>query len=206
MWEHRLIWTSDPPSWWDEVWSAAAETLRGRDPETRPDTYLVLPDRPDVGLKLRGQKGDFEIKVRHAARDGWELWEKIPFFSWSDLEAARLAVLLERELPSAPIDPTAAPADGVKALLGRAQISWREVKIEKARMQARAGELVPAFASSGVEPGWLAELVVFDGAGPTARSICFETMAPEASVARLIPEAGRASCAGYPEFLIDALT
>ena len=206
MWEHRLIWAAGAPSWWDEVWTAAAAALRGRAPEDRPDTYLVLPDRPDVGLKLRGREGALEMKVRHAARDGWELWEKIPFFAWNDLEAARFAVLLERDLPAAPIDTAVTPAAGVKALLSRAQISWRETTVTKTRMQGRAGDLVPAWAPTGVAPEWLAEIVVFDGAGPTARSICFETMAPEASVARLIPEAGRASCAGYPEFLIDALT
>jgi hypothetical protein len=206
MWEHRLIWTSDPPSWWDAAWTAARDALiaRGRGPEDRPDIYLVLPDRPDVGLKLRGQKGEFEVKVRHAARDGWELWEKIPFFAWNDLEAARFAVLLQCDCPAAAAGATATPVDGVKALLGAAGVSWHDVTISKARMQARAGDLVPAFASGGVDPRWLAELVVFDGAGPTARSICFETMAPEASVAGSIPDAGKARHVGYPEFLIGA--
>ena len=204
MWEYRLVWASASPPWWDKTWSVAQDALRrqGRDPENRPDTYLVLPDRPDVGLKLRGQKGELEVKVRHAARDGWELWEKIPFFAWNDLEAARFAALLRREFPAGSIDREATPVDGVKALLGAAGVSWRDVTISKARMQARAGDLVPAFASSGVDPRWLAEFVVFDGAGPTARSICFETMAPEAGVAGSIPDAGKARRAGYPEFLI----
>ena len=206
MWEHRLIWTADAPSWWDEVWTAGAAALhrRERAAEDRPDTYLVLPDRPDVGLKLRGLDGELEIKVRHAARDGWELWEKVPFFEWNDFEAARFSVLLERELPAAPIDTRATPVDGVKTLLGAAGIPWREARLDKVRLQARAGDLVPALASDGIDPHWLAELVVFDGAGPTARSICFETMAPEASLADSIPDAGRAICAGYPEFLIGA--
>src|SRR3954470_4089103 len=130
MWEQRLIWTAGPPSWWSDTWAAARAALRlhGREPEDRPDTYLVLADRPDVGLKLRGQAGVLEIKVRHAARDGWELWEKTPFFRWNDLEASRLAVLLQHEFPAGPVDPKLAPVDGVKALLTGAGISWREMK------------------------------------------------------------------------------
>jgi hypothetical protein len=184
----------------------AQEALRRheRDAENRPDTYLVLADRPDVGLKLRGKEGEFEVKVRHAARDGWELWEKIPFFAWNDLEAARFATLLQREFPAGSIDTEATPVDGVKALLTNAGVSWREITIDKIRMQARAGDLMPAFASKGVDAAWLAEIVEISGAGPTARSICFETMAPEASVAGSISGAGTARRAGYPEFLIGA--
>src|SRR5262245_22307690 len=136
MWEHRLIWIADPPCWWDTARSTARDTLRqrGRKPEDRPDTYLVLADRPDVGLKLRGAKGEFEVKVRHDARDGWELWEKIPFFAWNDLEAARFAALLQREFQAASIDAKATPVTGVKALLTEAAVPWQEITIEKTRM------------------------------------------------------------------------
>src|SRR5262249_46479663 len=158
MWEHRLIWTSAAPSWWDEAWMVAREALRrhAREPERRPDTYLVLADRPDIGLKLRGKDGELEVKVRHDVRDGWELWAKIPFFAWNDLEAARFAALLRRECPSGSIDAKAAPVDGVKALLGSVDVSWREITIGKTRMQARAADLAPAFTAKGVEPSWLA--------------------------------------------------
>jgi hypothetical protein len=206
MWEHRLIWTADPPPWWDATWTAAREALRrhGRQPEDRPDTYLVLADRPDVGLKLRGKAGEFEVKVRHDARDNWELWEKIPFFVWNDLEAARLSALLQREFPAAAIDTKATPVEGVKALLGGAGVAWREMKIDKTRMQARAGDiLAPLWA--GVDPAWLLELVTIDGAGATARSICFEAMGPNADVARALPDAGAARNIGYPEYLIRAM-
>lgn len=182
----------------------AREALRrhAREPERRPDTYLVLADRPDIGLKLRGKDGELEVKVRHDVRDGWELWEKIPFFAWNDLEAARFAALLRRECPSGSIDAKAAPVDGVKALLGSVDVSWREITIGKTRMQARAADLAPAFTAKGVEPSWLAEFAVIEGASATARSVCFEAMAPESGVAGALPDARAAKNVGYPEFLI----
>lgn len=206
MWEYRLIWTAAAPSWWDATRATAIDALKrhGREPEHRPDTYLVLDDRPDVGLKLRGKKGEFEAKVRHDARDGWELWEKIPFFQWNDLEAARLASLLQREFAFESIDTKATPVDGVKALLTSAGESWREITLDKVRLQARAGDLVPDLATNGIDPAWLAEMAEISGAGPVARSICFETMAPETGVAGAIPDADRARNIGYPEWLIDA--
>jgi hypothetical protein len=204
MWEYRLIWTAAPPPWWDQTWTAAQSAVRrhSREPEDRPDTYLVLDDRPDVGLKLRGKSGELEIKVRHAARDGWELWEKIPFFGWSDLEAARFAALMQREFAGGAIDAGAKPVDGVKALLTSAKAPWREVIVDKTRSQGRAGDLVPWLSSNGIEPDWLAEIVEIRSSGRTARSICFETMAPEAKLA--LPDAGTAGNLGYPEFLIGA--
>lgn len=205
MWEYRLIWAAAPPPGWDETWTAATAALQrqSRTPEDRPDTYLVLDDRPDVGLKLRGKEGEFEIKVRHDARDGWELWEKIPFFRWNALEAARFAALMQREFPRSPIDAEATAVDGVKTVLKAAGVPWREIVLNKVRMQARAGDLVPSLLSNGIEPAWLAEIVVIKAGSRTARSICFETMAPEARVGAL-PGAGAARNIGYPEFLIDA--
>jgi hypothetical protein len=204
MWEYRVIWLAAPPPWWDETWTAARAALQraSRAPEDRPDTYLVLDDRPDVGVKLRG-KDELEIKVRHDAREGWELWEKIPVYEWSDLEAARFTSLLQLDLPAGPIDAQAHPADGVRALLTGAGVTWREVVLDKTRMQARADALVPGLSSHGIEPAWLAELVEIRGAGLTARSICFETMAPEAGVGALSGARGARNI-GYPEFLIDA--
>src|SRR5262245_32945616 len=156
MWEHRLIWTGAAPAWWDGAWATARGALQphGGQPEGRPDTYLVLADRPDVGLKLRGEGREFEIKVRHAARDGWELWEKTPFFRWNDLEAARLAVLLQREFPPGRVDSHATPVDGVKALLSGAGVAWREMTVGKTRMQARAGDLLPSLALHAMDPVW----------------------------------------------------
>jgi hypothetical protein len=204
MWEYRLIWTDAAPPWWDDAWTAAGSALKrqSRKPEDRPDTYLVLDDRPDVGLKLRGKEGEFEIKVRHDVRNGWELWEKIPFFRWNALEGARVAALMQREFPRGPLDAQAKPVDGVKALLEAAGVPWREVVLDKERMQARTGDLVPSLLSKEIEPAWLAEIVLIKAGGRTARSICFETMAPETGVGAL-PGAGAARNIGYPEFLID---
>jgi hypothetical protein len=205
MWEYRLIWIAAPPPWWDDTWTAAVSALQrqSREPEPRPDTYLVLDDRPDVGLKLRGTDGEFEIKVRHDARDGWELWEKTPVFGWDALEAARFAALMQREFPPGPIDAHANAVDGVKTLLTSAGVSWREVVLDKSRMQGRADDLVPGLSSRGIEPAWLAEIVEIKTGALTAHSICFETMAPEAAIGGL-PGAGAARNIGYPEFLIDA--
>jgi hypothetical protein len=207
MWEYRLIWTEAAPSWWDDAWTAAAAALQrqSRNPEDRPDTYLVLADRPDVGLKLRGKDGEFEVKTRHDARAGWELWEKTPFFGWNALEAARFSVLLQREFPRGAIDAGTTAVDGAKALLTGAGVTWREVTLGKTRMQARADELIPSPASTSIEPSWLAEMVEITGAGPTARSICFETMAPEAGVSDALPSARGAANIGYPAFLIRAV-
>lgn len=83
MWELRLVWFSGKPAWWDETWKKGVESLarQQRKPEPRPDLYLVVPDRVDVGLKLRGgAEGDFDAKVLHARSVGWELWEKIAYF------------------------------------------------------------------------------------------------------------------------------
>src|SRR5689334_11326717 len=117
MWEYRLIWDSAPPAWWNAAWRAGERALaaRGRSPEQRPDTYLVIVDRPDVGLKTRGTAGDFEAKLRHRCEDGWELWEKIPFFRWNDLERTRLSVAMQHDLS----DTSAAqnPVAGVTAAL-----------------------------------------------------------------------------------------
>jgi len=204
MWEYRLIWMAAPPPWWDATWTAAAAALRrqSREPEQRPDTYLVLDDRPDVGLKLRGTDGEFEIKVRHDARDGWELWEKTPFFGWNALEAARFAALMQRDVPDGSIDAEASAVDGVMRLLTAAELPWREVVLHKVRMQARADDLVPGLSANGIDPAWLAELVEIAHGSRTARSICFETMAPEARIT--LEGAAGASNMGYPAFLIDA--
>lgn len=201
MWEHRIFWDSASPVWWNDAWSDARAALQrqNRAPEDRPDTYLVLDDRPDVGLKLRGVEGEFEIKVRHDVRDGWELWEKVPFFTWNDLEAARLAALLRRDLPPGRIDARDTPVAGATALLDGINVAWREIRLAKTRMQARAGDLLPAFLSSAVDPDWIAEIVQFDTGDATARSICFEAMTPGA---RTLPASGGRP-AGYPEFLIS---
>lgn len=201
MWEHRIFWDSAPPSWWSEVWTSARAALQRqhRTPEDRPDTYLVLGDRPDVGLKLRGAQGEFEIKVRHQVRDGWELWEKVPFFAWNDLEAARLAALLRCRPTARHIDARATPVAGATALLDGNGVVWREIRIDKTRMQARAGDLLPALSSRVVDPDWIAEIVQFHTGTAIARSICYEAMIPGAGA---LPDSAGGRPAGYPEFLI----
>jgi hypothetical protein len=203
MWENRLIWTAAAPPWWPDAWGNAIAALRRqrREAEDRPDTYLVLPDRADVGLKLRGQDGQLEVKVRHESTAGWELWEKIPFFEWNALEGARLAAILQRDLPQEGIDPDAEPVAGVKALLRAAAMPWREIEVGKQRMQARTGDLLPGLAAS-LDPAWLAEIVEIDVGGRTSRSICFETMSPDGNVADALPDGTAGRNTGYPAFLI----
>jgi hypothetical protein len=206
MWEYRLIWTAAAPSWWERAWKNGEALFQreSRNLEGRPDTYLVLKDRPDVGLKLRGgAEEEFDVKVLHHRKDGWELWEKITFFRWNDLEVKRFAVTLQRDLP---LDVTAesTPAAGVKKLLAAAGIECFVQLIEKRRMQARVDELLPDFGEM-IRPSWLAELVEFrvQSDGGPVRSICLETMSPGTGAAPLEP--GGALCAGYPEFLIRHL-
>ena len=202
MWEFRLIWSTNGPRWWDAAWQAgvAALAAHSRMPEERPDTYLVLPDRPDVGLKIRGSGGEFEAKLRHRREDGWELWEKIPFFRWNDLEAARFSAALQQKLPGA---PTAAPTalDGVKSSLRSASIRARELKVEKKRLQTRAADLSSALGYGAVDSDWLGELVEIHVAGtPVARSICFEAMQNTGGPVA-IADSAKAEMLGYPEFL-----
>lgn len=207
MWEYRLIWPTAAPSWWDNAWKTA-ELLFEREhrkAEGRPDTYLVLRDRPDVGLKLRGGAEDeFDMKVRHSIKDGWELWEKITFFRWNHVEATRFAAALQRDLPLNAVSSESTPADGVKNILAAAGIEGVVRQVEKQRMQARADELLPKFAGT-IPPTWLAELVEFQtqNNGPLVRSICLETISPDAGAAP--PESEGALCLGYPEFLIRDL-
>ena len=207
MWEYRLIWTAEAPAWWEHAWKNGEALIQreGRKPEGRPDTYLVLKDRPDVGLKMRGgAEEEFEVKVLHQRKDGWELWEKFTFSRWNDLEAKRFAVTLQRDLPLAAVTSEGTPAAGVKKLLAGAGIDWFVQLIEKRRMQARADELLPDFGEM-IQPSWLAELVEFrtQSDGRPVRSTCLETMSPGPNATPLEPEG--ALCAGYPHFLIKHL-
>jgi len=204
MWEYRLIWPTAAPSWWEDALKTGEVLFQrqNRMAEGRPDTYLVLHDRPDVGLKLRGGAEDeFEMKVRHSRKDGWELWEKIIFFRWNNIEARRFAAALQRDLPLDGVTSESTPAAGVKKILAAAGIEGILQKVEKRRMQARADELLPKFVGA-TQPTWLAELVEFrtQNNGCMVRSICLETMSPSAGAAPLEPEG--ALCVGYPEFLI----
>lgn len=205
MWEYRLIWPAAAPSWWDDAWKTA-EVLFEREKrktEGRPDTYLVLRDRPDVGLKLRGGAEDeFDMKVRHSSKDGWELWEKITFFRWNNVEATRFAAALQRDLPLDVVTSESTPADGVKKILAAAGIDRVVRQVEKRRMQARADELLPK-SLGAIPPTWLAELVEFrtHNNGPLVRSICLEAMSSSAAPL----ESEGALCLGYPEFLIRDL-
>src|ERR1044072_6970683 len=113
MWEYRLMWPNAAPSWWDDTFETGEVLLQRQNQmaEVGPDTYLVLPDRPDVGLKLRGGAEDeFEMKVRHSLKDGWELWEKIIFFRWNKIEARRFAAALQRDLPMDGVSSESTPA------------------------------------------------------------------------------------------------
>jgi hypothetical protein len=162
----------------------------------------VLHDRSDVGLKLRGGAEDeFDMKVRHSRKDGWELWEKITFFRWNDLEARRFALALQRDLPLDAVSSESTPAAGVKKILAAGHIEGIVRHVEKRRMQARADELLPKFVET-IQPSWLAELVEFRTRDNSrvVRSICLETMAQSEGRAPLEPEG--ALCIGYPEFLI----
>lgn len=55
MWEYRLVWTKQAPSWWGKIWQRGTALLqeRGLPPDSRADTYLVLPGRADVGLNKK---------------------------------------------------------------------------------------------------------------------------------------------------------
>ncbi len=205
MWEYRLIWPAASPPWWDAAWQRGEAVLRryGRSLEARPDTYLLIEGRPDVGLKLRGgAEEEFDIKAIHHRDRAWELWEKITFFRWNDLEAKRFAAILQRDLPLDDIAAATTPAQGARILLDAAAIESRLLTVAKRRMQARADELLPQFLGPTFSRSWLVELVEFraEGADSPVRSICIETMSPLPGGEPLPPDGGL--CAGYPEFLL----
>lgn len=206
MWEYRLAWTAGKPVWWDEAWKSGTAALRrqDREPEKRPDLYLVLLDRADVGLKLRGgAEGDFDAKVLHARSGGWELWEKVAFFKWNELEAIRFAALLhERRSPDA-IAASGTPTLGAQAELENLRIRFEDVKVEKTRIQTSAGAMFGAITASQCSSDWLAELVEIrlPDRGEPLFSVCVETMDPIRGGTEPFA-AGGALCCGYPELLI----
>ena len=207
MWEYRLIWPTSAPSWWEDAWERGEVLFQqeNRKVEGRSDTYVVLHDRSDIGLKLRGgTESDFDLKVRHSRKDDWELWEKITFFRWNDLEARRFAAALQRDLPLDVVTSDSTPAAGVKKILASAGIEGLIRQVEKRRIQARADELLPKFVEA-IHPSWLTELAEFrtQKNGRVVRSSCLETMSPNAGA--VPPEREGALCIGYPEFLIRDL-
>ncbi len=204
MWEHRLVWAGSRPAWWDETWSAGVEVLarQQRAPEARPDTYLVLLDRPDIGLKLRGGDDEqFDAKMLHARTGGWELWEKLAYFRWDALEAARFAVSVRAA--AAPPRVGATPTAGAKDVLRAAGLGSVEVRVEKTRIQASASDLLAPVAPPAASTACLAELVAIrlaDRRDPLF-SLCIETMDPVHSAAEIVERGGALSC-GYPELLV----
>jgi hypothetical protein len=206
MWEYRLSWRAGKPDWWDEAWKSGAAALRrqGREPEKRPDLYLVLHNRADVGLKLRGGAGgDFDAKVLHARAGGWELWEKVAFFRWNELEAIRFAVLIRERRSADAATASGTPTQGVQAELKNLGIAYLETKVEKTRIQAAAREVFGAVAASLCNSDWLAELVEIrlPGRAEPLLSACVEAMEPIRGGIEPVAVSG-ALCCGYPELLI----
>jgi len=206
MWEFRLVWTQSAPLWWSGLWERAAAIAadRGEAVEERSDLYLVTPDRLDLGLKLRGG-AELEIKTRHRRVDGWELWEKCPFFRWNALEAARMANMLRVELLRDASEAASNPVEGAKCLLSGAGISFRELVVPKRRIQSDAGRILDRRIGYEGNPSWLAELAVIHLPGrPPASSICLETC-DEPQLGRTPLPAADALVCGYPELLVSHL-
>jgi hypothetical protein len=207
MWEHRLVWPTDKPSWWDAAWSRGVDLLRrrGRAPEERPDVYLVVGDRADIGLKLRGgTEKDFDAKVRYLQQHGWELWEKIPYFTWNDLEAARFAAMIGARAPSDGVPSNVTPTDGATALLQAVRFATVPIEVKKVRLQASAPDLLPAEVGTLSALDQLAELVEIhlpERPSPVL-SMCVEGAQPLADETRGVP--GAIYC-GYPELLLRHL-
>jgi len=204
MWECRLIWVSGRPGWWDETWRRGIEILdrAGRTVEQRPDLYLCVQDRPDVGLKIRGANhGDVEIKVLHEQSSGWQLWEKTVFMRWNDLEVARLATILRVRVPPDRESSDTEALTGARQLLQDAGVTATDVMIQKQRMQAGAGELLASIPGHAMHPSDLAELVVIQLPGREQQlfSMCIETMDPGRSAPLSAPGA---LCCSYPELLV----
>ena len=204
MWEHRLVWTAAKPSWWSAAWAHGLEVLlrQKREPEKRPDTYVVCSDRLDVGLKLRGGDSDeFDVKVLHQRSGPWELWEKVPFFKWNSLEVVRLAALLRVKPPDSGLPEKATPAEGAQAFLTAAGIETLQITVAKTRIQGRAGDLLATVPETAVVSSWLAELAEIEIEGRDAFSVCLESLDPVQGGIEVLPWEGAVAC-GYPELLV----
>ena len=204
MWEYRLIWSGGPPSWWDRAWRRGLDAVaaQGREAEERPDTYLVLLDRDDVGLKKRGSEEEsFDLKVRHRQSGGWELWEKCAFFRWDGLEVLRFAALLQLPPPAdLRVRGAPTPGQGVDAFVTSAGLRARNLVVDKKRLQTAVRDLLPEWPGSPAGPGWIAELVEIGlpGRGRPLFSLCFEAMTP--TIDDPMPASGGVA-RGYPELL-----
>jgi hypothetical protein len=168
-------------------------------PETRVDTYWIIDGRHDLGIKLRGAQSSLEIKVRYERSDEWELWEKVIFQAWTRLDSVRCAALLQTE-PAFAADAVD-PAQGLRTLLARAGLTWREHAVHKTRLQADARALLTDVPTLSVNRNCLAELVEFrvDRRQDPAWSLCFESAAP-APVTHKNTDGTGLVC-GYPELL-----
>jgi hypothetical protein len=205
MWEYRLTWTSQPPAWWEKTWSHAVTHLETHgqpieDPN-RTDTYLVIPGRYDIGLKLRsGEK--FEAKVLHQRRDGWELWEKCIFFEWNALEYARLISFLRSSSSVETVDSHLSAAEGSELVLRDQHVLTQKVEVKKTRVQATAAIVFKNVPEVMFNPTWLAEMVRIElpKRNDPIYSICFETMDPIRG-GNNPGDSGGAICCGYPELL-----
>jgi hypothetical protein len=209
VWEYRLVWARGKPPGWDGAWQQGQQVLgaQGRKVEERPDTYLVLLDRADAGLKLRGgQEEDFDFKVLHRRSGGWELWEKCAFPRWNALEVVRMAALLQLTPPALGRLDDTTPGKGIEAFLDAAGIQRAQIVVRKKRLQAAAGDLISAWPGSCADPGSLAELVeiTLPGRVEPVFSLCLETMAPLAGGNDPVPASG-GLCCGYPELLLRHL-
>jgi hypothetical protein len=209
MWEYRLVWPRSKPAGWDATWQRGLDILsiESRAVEERPDTYLVLLDRADAGLKLRGgQEEDFDLKVLHRRSGRWELWEKCAFFEWNSLEVARVSAMLRMSATGTGHLGENSPGKGVEAFLASAGVRRTQISIGKKRLQAAAGDLLATWPASCVDPRWLVELVEITLPDRTAPvfSLCLESVEPQTGGNEPVPAAG-GLCCGYPELLIRHL-
>jgi hypothetical protein len=197
MWEYRVSWTDRPPSWWNAAWKNGARGGARLAVEERIDTYWIVNGRPDLGVKLRARSA-LEIKVRYEQSDGWELWEKVIFQAWTDLEAVRCAALLQAAPPFTA--GTSDPVEGMQQLLGGAGLAWRERAVHKTRLQADARGLLKNLTALSINRNCLAELVEFRlGAHEhPVWSLCLEWATP--LVITHHDDAAGIVC-GYPELL-----
>ena len=199
MWEYRVSWTDRPPSWWNVAWRNGARGDERLAAEERVDTYLIVDGRPDLGIKRRARTS-LEIKVRYEQSDGWELWEKVIFESWTPLEAVRGAALLQTR-PTFAAEATD-PVAGVQQLLAAAGLTWRDEAVHKTRLQADARRLLKNLTALSIDRNCLAELVQFRvGQRPDpVWSLCFEWATP-LLITHHDTDIATGIVGGYPELL-----
>ncbi|KAL1527481.1 hypothetical protein AB1Y20_016146 [Prymnesium parvum] len=156
--------------------------LHGGQPEQRTDVYL--PHNHEIGLKLRGDAADVELKVlKERDSNGWEKWKKSRFSGMEECEAA-IQALGEEQRRKLDL-----PAPTVSVGKRRLQAFVHEALVEQTELQLSLGGQSQAWRTVAVEG---------------KRKQCALILQHVMSACREQAVEGELLCGGYPMFVIHA--